>query len=621
MWPFKQKVEAPAAEGPKPVPAPVIRRDWVGLPPIQRLIGAHPLTAPSDQFSDDLATHHDPSLSSEAMGHQVSADAPAGLVLALARPTTRSDGPAMIPRPRVQRRAVGAAAESGEWDGDEAAPEPARPTPIPASAVGATRELPVVTPEPPVQRLISLPPNAEPVPVAPTRQGLRAVPTPMTISRQAEDSAEPSGPLTPRRTLGQSRRLGLGAPIARVPDRTVQRAATDSAPDHRSLEGEASVQAAHSPLPAIPQGGRELLGLTQPGRVPLDLAKAANVPMDSPMGTRQTATPSVQLTPDSFPAASDEPRLDMPLARRPVVEGPSSEPALSPADEHAIGPAAPSGWPVQTSSAAVSEPITDSTPMERRTESDLPLATDRPPASSTGAATASLPLVPESRLRGSTAPAAPVPTTAGTLPLVSARPLTATPTLQRFAHTILPQRTEQQPSPSASDEGAPAPALTLPQSRTHEPVSVGEEWLASGASEGFGSHAPMRDAEARVWSPATSLPLAPSRAVGIQRAVGDSDGMPTDAQPEPSAPVVQASWYDSIAAEASGLGSTAATSSAAGGAIASAGSAVASFVGSHNSAEQDMDELAGKLYDRIRTRLKSELLVDRERAGFLTDLR
>jgi len=37
--------------------------------------------------------------------------------------------------------------------------------------------------------------------------------------------------------------------------------------------------------------------------------------------------------------------------------------------------------------------------------------------------------------------------------------------------------------------------------------------------------------------------------------------------------------------------------------------------------ETDMDELAGKLYDRIRSRLKTELLVDRERAGFLTDLR
>jgi len=48
MWPFQRKVEAPAAEGPRPVPAPVIRRDWAALPPIQRLVGAHPLTAPSD---------------------------------------------------------------------------------------------------------------------------------------------------------------------------------------------------------------------------------------------------------------------------------------------------------------------------------------------------------------------------------------------------------------------------------------------------------------------------------------------------------------------------------------------------------------------------------------------
>src|SRR4030081_2426187 len=134
MWPSKQKVEARAAEGPKPVPAPVIRRDWVGLPPIQRIVGAHPLTAPSDRFRDDLVTHQDPSVSSDTRGHQVSAEAPPGLVLALARPATRSDGPAMIPRPRVQRRVQGAVAESGEWDGDEAVPQPARPTPLPTAA-------------------------------------------------------------------------------------------------------------------------------------------------------------------------------------------------------------------------------------------------------------------------------------------------------------------------------------------------------------------------------------------------------------------------------------------------------------------------------------------------------
>src|SRR3982075_1218847 len=143
MWPFRPKVEAPAAEGPRPVPAPVIRRDWAGLPPIQRFVGAHPLTAPSDQFSDDLATHQNPSVSTDTMGHQVSAEAPPGLVLALARPTTRRDGPAMLPRPRVQRSVSGAVAESGEWDGDEAAPALTRPTPLPMSAqTVAARELP-----------------------------------------------------------------------------------------------------------------------------------------------------------------------------------------------------------------------------------------------------------------------------------------------------------------------------------------------------------------------------------------------------------------------------------------------------------------------------------------------
>jgi len=55
--------------------------------------------------------------------------------------------------------------------------------------------------------------------------------------------------------------------------------------------------------------------------------------------------------------------------------------------------------------------------------------------------------------------------------------------------------------------------------------------------------------------------------------------------------------------------------------VGSAVGAAASSLGHQQAAEPDMDELAGKLYDRIRTRLKTELLIDRERAGFLTDLR
>jgi hypothetical protein len=37
--------------------------------------------------------------------------------------------------------------------------------------------------------------------------------------------------------------------------------------------------------------------------------------------------------------------------------------------------------------------------------------------------------------------------------------------------------------------------------------------------------------------------------------------------------------------------------------------------------DKDLDELAHRLYDRIRRRLSRELLADRERAGMLTDLR
>ena len=245
MWPFRRKAEAsPAAGGPQPVPGPVIRHDWVGLPPIQRLIGEHPLTAPSERFSDDLATHHDPSVSAGTMGHQVSAEAPAGIVLALVRPSTRSDGPAMIPRPRVQRRVDGAVAESGEWDGDEAASDGARPSPLPASVPRVVaRELPVVAPEPVAQRLVSLPPDAAPIPVATTPMRSRPISTPLALSPSINEPSEPPPP--PRLTLGQSRRMGLGAPIKRLPESSVQRTAGDS------MDSSEPVAA---PLPGEPPG-------------------------------------------------------------------------------------------------------------------------------------------------------------------------------------------------------------------------------------------------------------------------------------------------------------------------------------------------------------------------------
>jgi hypothetical protein len=41
--------------------------------------------------------------------------------------------------------------------------------------------------------------------------------------------------------------------------------------------------------------------------------------------------------------------------------------------------------------------------------------------------------------------------------------------------------------------------------------------------------------------------------------------------------------------------------------------------GAHS--DRELDDLAHQLYDRLRSRLRMELLIDRERAGLITDLR
>ncbi len=641
MWPFRRKVEAPAADGPHPVPAPVIRRDWAGLPPIQRLVGAHPLTAPSDQFSDDLATHQDPSVSTDTMGHQVSAEAPPGLVLALARPTTRSDGPAMIPRPRVQRSVAGAVAESGEWDGDEAAPDLARPTPVPMSAHPvAARELPVVAPEPPIQRLTSLPPDAEPTPVAPVAQRSRAVPTPSTMSSPSDDPFEMPAAPTPRLTLGQSRRMGLGAPIKQVPDHSVQRAAMElplaTLPQRATEPIDASTGKREStdtstvtsvPMDSVVQ------------RVPMDLPPAGKAPMELSSNARETQTSALGLPTTPSLDASDEPRLDLPLAHRPAEASAGDRQQSTPtAQLSATSSPEPASDSPPPTPAAVQRLAPDGLPTSWSSESPQSLTpADAPRASSRHVWTSRVPLAAESPARVSTFSAVSAPDFAATAPLVGARPLRPSATVQRFESSdaptlILPQRGREDadggrelslmraaddtpypdPSPQASRENQLAflkreseetPTLTLPRGRGREDAQETREVPS------------MRGREQQ------PLPLAPSRSFSVQRAtqaVDESEAESMDPA-DGDEPTVQGAWYDSISAGVSSLTSGAGSSLA--GPVGSAIGSVASSLGGHKTDETDMDELAGKLYDRIRSRLKTELLVDRERAGFLTDLR
>jgi len=147
-------------------------------------------------------------------------------------------------------------------------------------------------------------------------------------------------------------------------------------------------------------------------------------------------------------------------------------------------------------------------------------------------------------------------------------------------------------------DGAPtlmedsAPTLTLPQRGREDHTNPVQRAMEDG-----------RDGR---------LPLAPSRGISVQRAsqsVDDTEAEAAGSGDVAFGPTVQGIWYEAPVAVSRVSAGTAAPETSG----ASAGPRQAS--------ETEMDELARRLYDRLRSRLKTELLVDRERAGFLTDLR
>src|SRR5438094_5283088 len=230
-----------------------------------------------------------------------------------------------MPRPREQRRVDGAVAESGEWDGDEAASLETRPSPLPANGPAvAPRELPVVAPEPVAQRLVSLPPDTAPIPVAPTLRRSRPNSTPLTLSPSVNEPSEP--PTAQRLTLGQSRRLGLGAPIKRVPESRVQRTADVS----MDSQGPPVARPAGPDPVALPPAP-----VPRP-ETPIAIARRLHHARGVP-----APEPALRMTPPSPANLRDAPRFDLPLAGRPSANEPSAQRALSADDTPAIVSALP----------------------------------------------------------------------------------------------------------------------------------------------------------------------------------------------------------------------------------------------------------------------------------------
>jgi DNA-binding PucR family transcriptional regulator len=126
----------------------------------------------------------------------------------------------------------------------------------------------------------------------------------------------------------------------------------------------------------------------------------------------------------------------------------------------------------------------------------------------------------------------------------------------------------------------------------------------------------------RSWQADASLPLAGSRrspsavsqeVSSVSRVESVSAGASAGSAPADFSPA-EISFSEDRLQRASSEASPMPSQS--GGGSPSSGGAAPSV-----STDRELDELARKLYERIRSRIRGELLIDRERAGMLTDLR
>lgn len=260
---------------------PVQRRaEWRNLPALGETIGPPPLVAPNSPFAGGLSINPpEPTLA--PLGHHRSLDAPAGMALGLAKPVSRqADGPAVGSRPvanrwlrqRLQRRAESAAAPAAaDWPAKQAdgspAPQPVAPAP---AALAPIRRAPAVAREAAVRSISLTTAPADlhaPSSAAPAGAGLQRAAPPVPPNYNAVQSArsirsmlslgggaEATGTSAPvqrapsaspasaasataargKLSLAQSRRAGLGAPLAAKPGPGVQRHA-DGATDNPAM--------------------------------------------------------------------------------------------------------------------------------------------------------------------------------------------------------------------------------------------------------------------------------------------------------------------------------------------------------------------------------------------------
>jgi hypothetical protein len=520
---------------------------WRSVPAIQRAIGESPLTAGTPEFVDSLAGSHDPDLSLEILGHHVSMDAPHGLVSGIARPIeTYAPSTEMVGRPRKREAAtpVARAIEAPEpsergrpLEGVESPDEPLPASPLrPLTAVDAAT---LTLAAKPLTRLADADRATVAAQVAPVQRAREATPASAQAAAQTPGAPPAPQPTVQRLTLGQSRRLGLGAPLVASRRDEVVRTSTDpplldlaSAPSQvRSAEPEA-----HGPV--ISPGPPEASAL--PGARSLQRRSTSGDVDD--IGSERAD--NVEGTPVTDPG-SNSPEIDHP-----------------PVALHIAGVSIPHAPAVQRVIARTLPPLYAPPPGIR--SPTVPLTPSRQPVP---AGRAALELARQ-----------PGPVVQAMRTTQSSLDQAVVPSVWSIALSGTSGR-ESAPEPSPFAPSPPHLRLAMPAMPVAQRMPARPDGAAAAAGGFDGSAPAVSEFAVAAYEPVLQREIAP----------GES--------PAPAVPTAGAAPSESAAAGPT-AGATPPTQS-----------------------EHELDELARKLYEPLSARFRRDLLVERERAGMVTDLR
>ncbi len=645
--------------------APLGRLDrpaWRDIPPIRTAIGEPPVTAPLAAFDASLAGRHRPAPILEPLGHEVRADGPAGLVGGLASSLVapapaspaRTGGPPLVSRRAGGRQA--AADDTGIEASPAAGPAPEALQPPSLEPAGsllpdvAPRVLPVVAAEAVTPALgatavaaSSAPPLVRPlaplvgtlVPAAPSQvqpggEGAGVGGEPAAAAAPAAPTLPPAAVPLARRTLGESRRLGLGPPLASRPSMlrlSEEARETATAASSAAVRG-APMAAAPVPLPPARAAEAALPALT------LARAVAGPAAASAPAGSGSLPGPGPWIA----PLAGPRPIVPVPGAR-PLAGAFGAEGTPEPGDAGApeggapgagtVGHDAAEALPVRASPAPADgdragvAPTAPGAPaaLDARTAGpvgSIPAPASplhRPAVARLAADRAIQPCVTPSRGLASVAPAGPEGRTPA--PVV-ARLIVPPGPAADGSHQRAPGQTDAAANPAAEPAAAFAPGGSGPaagpspgapvdaSAPARAPVSVARLATAVGRAPEIPDLPVARLAAAPAAAPATfsgaSVPAPGPDAGGRSIPVTPPGGEPAIQRLVEAPSVQRAVTIGEVQSEVTPEGGGAAGGAAGGG------------------NEQDLDALAGRLYGRIRDRLADELLADRERAGLIADL-